>query len=128
MNNSYIHPLPCPFCGSAPDVFPKDPKREGNAFGQVRCSNNDCPAKPCVNDDVDVCDERGPDAYKAAAIRVWNTRHSPENDDAKAALLWRIWSERILDLPPHNFPSCSTFEKLRTAMATSRPDATGGRS
>lgn len=71
--------LPCPFCGSIPDVFPKRPEIEGNAFGQVRCSNNDCSAKPCVNDGEDRADDRGSDAYKMAAIKIWNTRApSPE--------------------------------------------------
>ena len=65
---------PCPFCGTSPQIYPKDPEREGNAFGQVRCEYNDCPAKPCVNDGEYVRDERGPDAYKAAAIARWNSR------------------------------------------------------
>ena len=66
---------PCPFCGHAPTVYPLKPELEGNAFGQVRCSNDDCPAKPCVNDGEDDADERGSDAYKAAAIKIWNTRY-----------------------------------------------------
>ncbi len=67
-------PLGCPFCGTAPVVYPKNPEREGNAFGQVRCETDDCPGQPVVNDGADVCDERGSDAYKALAVTRWNTR------------------------------------------------------
>ncbi len=28
-----VKPLPCPFCGKIPNVYPTDPSREGNAFG-----------------------------------------------------------------------------------------------
>lgn len=69
-----MKPLPCPFCGTKPEVYPKDPDREGNAFGQVRCEFDDCPAQPCVNDAELVADERGTKAYQEIAIRRWNTR------------------------------------------------------
>lgn len=69
-----VRPLPCPFCGATPVVYPKNPKREGDAFGQVRCENDNCAANPCVNDREDICDSRGSDLYKAAAIQLWNTR------------------------------------------------------
>lgn len=64
----------CPFCGKQPDVYPKRPEIEGNAFGQVRCENWRCPANPVVNDGALSCDERGPEAYRQAAIRRWNRR------------------------------------------------------
>lgn len=68
-------PLPCPFCGKLPEVYPKDPSREGNAFGQVRCENDRCQAQPVVNDGALSADERGSAAYKRLAIRRWNRRH-----------------------------------------------------
>ena len=69
-----MHPKPCPFCGAAPEVRPKDPETEGDAWGEVACVNPECPAQPSVQDGEDVADERGSDAYKAAAIKRWNRR------------------------------------------------------
>ena len=65
---------PCPFCGHIPKVFPENPKLEGNAWGTVECVNISCPARPCVKDGEDCCDDRGSDKYKEAAIQRWNTR------------------------------------------------------
>lgn len=65
---------PCPFCGMLPELHPKRPEIEGNAWGQVRCENDDCPAQPVVNDGEDVADDRGTEKYIAAAIRLWNQR------------------------------------------------------
>lgn len=79
-----MKPLPCPFCGKPPKVYPKDPSREGNAFGQVRCEYQRCAANPVVQDGCMVADERGSEAYKQLAIRRWNRRrplsdtHRPE--------------------------------------------------
>jgi len=67
-------PLPCPFCGRRPFVGPADPKKEGNAFGYVECRNAGCPANPRVEDGEPVADDRGPEAYKLAAIKRWNKR------------------------------------------------------
>ena len=68
-------PLPCPWCGQRPTVAPQNPKEDGNAWGKVACLNQECPAYGVsVGDGVDVCDERGSDAYKEAAILRWNTR------------------------------------------------------
>lgn len=69
-----IKPKTCPFCGSMPGLHPKDPQREGTAFGEVRCENSKCPAKPRVNDGELVADDRGTAAYQEAAIRRWNKR------------------------------------------------------
>lgn len=66
--------LPCPFCGQQPEVFPKDPEREGNAWGRVSCVNDRCPAQPSVEDGSSVSDERGTRAYQRLAIRRWNRR------------------------------------------------------
>jgi transcription elongation factor Elf1 len=66
--------LGCPFCGEQPELAPLNPVREGNAWGMVLCTNADCPADVSVRDGIDVCDERGSDAYKAAAIKLWNKR------------------------------------------------------
>lgn len=78
MGKVKLKPLGCPWCGEAPEVYPKNWRVEGNAFGQVRCENDDCPAQPVVNDCEGVCDERGSEAYKQAAIRKWNTRTPSE--------------------------------------------------
>lgn len=67
-------PLPCPFCGQPPEIEPKDPEREGKAWGGVRCRNPVCHARPCVYDGIGIADERGPDAYKRAAVIRWNRR------------------------------------------------------
>jgi hypothetical protein len=69
-----MKPLPCPFCGTPPEVYPKDPKNEGAAWGQVRCEYEDCPAHPNVKDGEPVADERGAEAYRQAAIKRWNKR------------------------------------------------------
>jgi hypothetical protein len=70
-----MKPLPCPFCGTMPEVGPKDPEKEGNAFGYVACRNREsCPATPYVTDGELVADERGTKAYQAIAIKRWNTR------------------------------------------------------
>jgi hypothetical protein len=69
--------LPCPFCGETPEVYPRRPEIEGDAFGQVRCENDDCQAKPVVNDGEDCADDRGSDLYKLAAIKRWNRRALP---------------------------------------------------
>lgn len=69
-----LTPEPCPFCGKSPRVEPRDPDREGNAWGQVRCVNARCHAQPSVLDGCTVADERGTGAYKDLAIRKWNRR------------------------------------------------------
>lgn len=66
--------LPCPFCGRSPEVGPKDPEREGNAFAYVACKNERCPATPYVTDGALICDDRGSAAYKRLAIKRWNRR------------------------------------------------------
>ena len=72
-------PKPCPFCGAYPVIHPVDPDSEGNAWGEVRCENDKCPAQPRVRDGIDVSDERGTSAYQVEAIRRWN-RRSSESD------------------------------------------------
>lgn len=69
-----LEPLPCPFCGKAPTVYPLTPKHEGNAWGAVRCINKKCAAQPRANDGSLQSDERGTGAYQDAAIRRWNRR------------------------------------------------------
>lgn len=67
---------PCPFCGELPEVGPKDPEEEGNAWGYVQCVNPKCPARPRVRDGEDMADDRGSDVYKKIAIERWNRRKS----------------------------------------------------
>lgn len=69
------HPLPCPFCGMAPILRPQNPEAQGSCWGEVRCINGECPAQPVVRDRETVSDDRGSDAYKAAAVGLWNVRH-----------------------------------------------------
>jgi hypothetical protein len=65
-----IVPVKCPLCGRSPVVEPTNPKRQGEAWGEVRCRQDD----HCftVSDGTDVADGRGSDAYKAMAIARWN--------------------------------------------------------
>lgn len=74
-------PLPCPFCGKLPNVHPKRPDVQGNAWGMVQCENSRCatydPITACgvsVQDGATISDERGSAAYKQAAIQRWNRR------------------------------------------------------
>ncbi len=69
-----LKPKPCPFCGAAPTLLPEDPAKDGSAWGAVACDNESCPARPIVHDDGRDADYRGSDAYKAAAVKRWNTR------------------------------------------------------
>lgn len=69
-----LRPMPCPFCGEAPELQPEHPECEGNAWGMVACANETCPAKPRVADGEKCNDERGTGAYQDAAIRRWNRR------------------------------------------------------
>ena len=64
-------PLECPFCGETPLLEPVGSTR-GNAWGSVRCINEDCPAQPEVMDGETVADDRGTRAYQDAAIERWN--------------------------------------------------------
>ncbi len=69
-----MKPKVCPFCGEKPTTLPKDPEREGGAWGRVACTNPECPAQPIVGDGIDVADDRGTKAYIAAAVKRWNVR------------------------------------------------------
>lgn len=69
-----LTPLACPFCGKTPALFPIDPEREGDAWGQVECVNGKCPVQPKCRDGSKQSDMRGPGAYKDLAIRRWNRR------------------------------------------------------
>lgn len=89
MHTELIARLPCPFCGKPPKVYPVRPDVEGNAFGQVRCENDKCPAQPCVNDDEGVADNRGPTAYKNIAIARWNKRAATALSDMGEPVAWR---------------------------------------
>ena len=71
-------PLPCPFCGSKPEVGPTGDSC-GDAFGWVACVNMDCPAEEVMVRDGDpTADDRGREAYQAIAIRRWNRRWRKE--------------------------------------------------
>lgn len=72
--NSITKPLPCPFCGSEPEIGPKDPEKDGNAWGFVMCVNEKCPARPMVKDGEEVCDDRGVAEYIEASVKRWNVR------------------------------------------------------
>lgn len=69
-----LTPLPCPYCGTAPEVYPKRPELEGYTFGQVRCEADDCAANPVVHSRNVEHAEATVDDYRADAIGMWNTR------------------------------------------------------
>ena len=69
-----IKPLPCPFCGAEPDVLPEDPESEGDCWGEVVCSNDDCYVKARCGDGAFLAEDRGSEAYKQLAIARWNRR------------------------------------------------------
>lgn len=75
-NHRQIRPIGCPFCGEIPDVLPFDPKRDGGCWGEVRCVNANCHAKPVVRDSARLNTDCGSAAYKEIAIRHWNRRVS----------------------------------------------------
>lgn len=68
-------PKPCPFCGAAPLVGPKNPERDGDGWAFVVCKNPACHVKPqCA--DYDLPDE-GPETaewHRENAARKWNIR------------------------------------------------------
>lgn len=73
--------LPCPFCGDEPETIPTDPKREGNAWGAVQCTNPECATFDQrfdhgvrVSDGEFMADDRGTKKYIEAAVRRWNAR------------------------------------------------------
>jgi len=69
-----LEPLPCPFCGKIPEIWPKNPYMEGDGWGSVVCVNIECFAKPSVNDGVEGNELNGSIEYKKAAVKRWNTR------------------------------------------------------
>ena len=75
---------PCPFCGETPDLFPKDPEIEGDAWASVKCINEVCDCKPELKIYEDACAEGesggrwlvGKEIFEEATRR-WNTRATP---------------------------------------------------
>lgn len=65
--------LCCPFCGKAPEILPKNPEREGDAWGEAACVNEQCPAQPRVVDGAE-CELGSSEAHKNLAIDRWNKR------------------------------------------------------
>lgn len=61
---------PCPFCGATPDVEPKNPKIEGDAWTRIVCKNDGCWVKPHASAYIDG------DHYSAAR-EAWNRRTEP---------------------------------------------------
>lgn len=80
MKMTTLKPRRCPFCGGTPTVYPLNPEKDGDAWGAVGCANDNCPAKPYVEDGEDISDERGTEAYKQIAIKRWNKGGSNGND------------------------------------------------
>ena len=73
--------LPCPFCGGEARTEPKNPNREGNAWGAVYCDNEECATYDelrgrgvTVRDGERVNDERGSQEYIRIAAMRWNRR------------------------------------------------------
>ena len=76
-----LTPAACPFCGSPPELEPDNPETDGNAWGEVRCTDIECATHDhvrvygvSVSDGESVNDDRGPGAYIDAAITRWNRR------------------------------------------------------
>ena len=69
-----IKPLPCPFCGKKPGVFPQNPEEEGTCWGEVRCISKRCHSIVRIFDGRKVNDDRGSEKYKQMAIIRWNNR------------------------------------------------------
>lgn len=65
--------LCCPFCGKAPEILPKNPEREGDAWGEAACVNEQCPAQSRVVDGAE-CELGSSEAHKNLAIDRWNKR------------------------------------------------------
>lgn len=91
-------PFNCPFCGHEPKIYPGELEKSGNCYGSVRCENIDCPAKPRVEDGINVSDDRGSDAYKEAAILRWNNRatasiYEPKHSD----LMKKLYDQQMDD-------------------------------
>ena len=69
-----LTPKACPFCGKTPALFPDDPNKDGDAWGEVQCLNGRCPVQPSCRDGSKSSDMRGPGAYIDAAVQRWNRR------------------------------------------------------
>lgn len=68
-----LRPLPCPFCGRKPQLEPKRPDLDGNAWGQVACVTKSC-IQPSAKDGIQVAGEYGTGWYMDQAIKRWNKR------------------------------------------------------
>jgi Lar family restriction alleviation protein len=56
--------LPCPFCGTIPEVDPPDQHAGGNHYYHVACYGEACPMQP----------ETAGKGTEAEAVAAWNTR------------------------------------------------------
>ncbi len=97
---------PCPFCGAAPDTFPKNPKMEGDAWAAVRCVNSTCESNPELklyeDSRYNDGDEHGRwldgDEILKETIKAWNTRA----DDKRIEGVWetiRNWEDSFAPDP-----------------------------
>jgi hypothetical protein len=68
-----VMPLPCPFCGSNPQMLSADCLEDKKyEYGRIECDNKKCAIKPAVESR----NKKGNQAYAYnAAIRRWNTRN-----------------------------------------------------
>lgn len=71
-----LTPLPFPFCGEKPGLYPEDFWDAGPGFcdGRVICDNDACAVKPIAFDGHDCSQDIGAGAYTDMAIKRWNTR------------------------------------------------------
>jgi hypothetical protein len=61
---------PCPFCGHPPQVSPRNPAQEGDAWTMIACKNLDCQADVSITVHAD-------DTHREEAARLWNHRPAP---------------------------------------------------
>jgi hypothetical protein len=88
----------CPFCSEAPRLRPERPEVEGTCWAIVLCTNERCPAQPAIGDGIGVSDDRGSDAYKAAAVERWNRRPGSNLLHVGADVGSSDWTSIVLEL------------------------------
>lgn len=71
-------PIKCPWCRESPEIWPLDPKTEGDGWACVVCTNKDCPTHHGGGRGVrvDAFGDNHEDS-KRKAIALWNKARTP---------------------------------------------------